>query len=400
MQITWWDWVVGFNRAADAFNRTHPGICVKLENVGAGTTEYTKLTTAFSAGTGAPDVAEIEYLEMPTFEISHDLVNLDQYGAQSLKNEHASWAWKQVSQGSAVYGLPFDAAPVALLYNKDLFARYNLAVPTTWAQFATDAETLHAKDPHAFITNFSPQDANLVMAFLTQLHAQPFTWTGGRDITINFVSPAAKSLDQYWQKLLDEHAIATTTDYSNQFYANLDSGTVATELASAWGPKDMAVNVTKTVGDWRLAPLPQWRAGQDVTVNNGGSAYAVTAQSKHPAQAATFVKWLTSSGASWRILSTPPSSEFPSYIPFLDSKQLVDTTLPLTGPQHLEAVFKNEALGEQYISFPPFMNYVATEFTDLFSPVANNKETMQNAMQKLQNALVSYAKKQGFTVSQ
>jgi multiple sugar transport system substrate-binding protein len=39
-KLTFWAWVPGMNRAVEEFNKTHPQICVTLENPGAGVDEY------------------------------------------------------------------------------------------------------------------------------------------------------------------------------------------------------------------------------------------------------------------------------------------------------------------------------------------------------------------------
>jgi hypothetical protein len=38
----------------------------------------------------------------------------------------------------------------------------------------------------------------------------------------------------------------------------------------------------RTAGDWQVAPLPQWKAGEAKSGNWGGSAFVVTKQSKFP----------------------------------------------------------------------------------------------------------------------
>src|SRR5699024_1756069 len=40
-QLTFWAWVPGINRAVNEYNKTHPGVCVTLEDPGAGEPEYT-----------------------------------------------------------------------------------------------------------------------------------------------------------------------------------------------------------------------------------------------------------------------------------------------------------------------------------------------------------------------
>jgi Binding-protein-dependent transport system inner membrane component len=106
--VMFWAWVPGISRAVTQFNQTHPSICVTLEDPGAGGAEYTLLNNAMKAGSGAPDVAEVEFDELPSFIIQKYVVDLVPYGANNYKNLFATWAWSQVSQGNAVYAMPSD----------------------------------------------------------------------------------------------------------------------------------------------------------------------------------------------------------------------------------------------------------------------------------------------------
>ena len=117
VKITFWAWVPGLGRAVTAFNQTHPGICVTQEDVGAGDPEYVAITNAIKAGSGAPDVAEVEYDELPSFIVTKSVDNLVPYGANNYKSDFVPWAWQEVSQGSAVYAIPGDAGPMAFYYN-------------------------------------------------------------------------------------------------------------------------------------------------------------------------------------------------------------------------------------------------------------------------------------------
>src|ERR1700691_1250618 len=76
VQLTFWAWAPGYNLVVDQFNKTHPNICVVLDDVGGGNGEYVKLNEALKSGNGIPDVAEVEYIELPSLEITHSLVNL------------------------------------------------------------------------------------------------------------------------------------------------------------------------------------------------------------------------------------------------------------------------------------------------------------------------------------
>ncbi len=398
-QVTFWAWVPGIDRAVDAFNKTHPTICVTLEDVGAGDPEYVKLADALKAGSGAPDVAEVEYDELPSFEVTHNVVNLAKYGATTYASDFVPWAWSEVSQGSAVYAMPSDSGPMGFYYNAKELAKYHISPPTTWAQFATDAAKLHQADASAYLTNFAGSDLQWILSLMAQDSAFPFAYSGGSKVTIDWTGPAQLKFADYWQKLLSAHLLNTVTDITATAFADMDKGIDASWLSSAWGPSYFAPDAKASVGSWRSAALPQWTAGADVAANWGGSTYPVFSQSAHPAQAAEFAEWLTATSASWNIVKTPPSSLFPTYVPLLNAPSFKDLTYPPSGSSTPNVAFTAAAPKIASVQWPPFMTYALTLSATTFAGVMNGKETLQKAFSTFQGQLVSYAKSQGFTVS-
>jgi multiple sugar transport system substrate-binding protein len=125
------------------FEKAYPNIKVHVNNIGGGPAEYQKLQTALKAGSGAPDVAQIEYDFLPSFIATDGLADIAQYGANEAKQYFVPWTWGQVSpDGKTVFGIPQDSGPLALNYNKKIFDQYGLSVPTTWDEYAQDAEKL------------------------------------------------------------------------------------------------------------------------------------------------------------------------------------------------------------------------------------------------------------------
>lgn len=398
-KITFWAWVPGMGRAVTEFNKTHSDVCVTQEDVGAGDPEYVAITNALKAGSGAPDVAEVEFDELPSFEITHNVVNLVPYGANNYKNDFVPWAWSEVSQGSGVYAMPGDAGPMAFYYNANLLAKYHITPPTTWKDFATAAATLHKDDPGAYMTNFSAVDLQWIMSLMAQDNAWPFAYSGGSSVTINWTGPAQMAFANYWQNLLSAHEVNATTDVSATSFADMDKGIDASWLSSAWGPSYFAPDAKSSIGNWRATSLPQWTAGANVAANWGGSTYPVFSQSKHPAQAAEFAEWLNGTTASWNITKTAPSLLFPTYVPLLNDPSFKDLNIPLSGTSNPNVAFTAAAPQITADQWPPFMTEALNEASTVFAGVMNGKETLQNAFKDFQNVLVSYAKAQGFTVS-
>jgi multiple sugar transport system substrate-binding protein len=398
-KITFWAWVPGIGRAVDAYNKSHPSICVTLEDVGAGDPEYTKLSDALKAGSGAPDVAEVEFDELPSFEVQHQVVNLAKYGASAYASDFVPWAWQEVSQGSAVYAMPSDSGPVGFYYNANQLSRYHISPPATWAQLATEAAALHAHNSSDYLTSFAGTDLQWIMSLMAQDGAFPFGYTGGSKVTIDWTGPAQTAFASYWQNLLSKHLVNTVTDVSAPAFTDMDRGIDASWISSAWGPSYFAPDAKVSVGDWRAAPLPQWKAGSTVAANWGGSTYPVFTQSAHPQQAAQFSEWLCANSASWDIVKTPPSSLFPTYKPLLDSSSFKNLTYPISGSSTPNVAFTAAAPEISSVQWPPFMTYALTQSTTTFAGVMNGKETLQSAFSAFQSQLVNYAKQQGFTVS-
>src|SRR5437868_3567581 len=86
--LTFWTWVPNIQNEINLFEQSHPNIKIKLVNAGQGTPEYTKLRTALKAGTGAPDVVQLEFQFLPTFVLTGKLVDLAPYGAKDLQNDY------------------------------------------------------------------------------------------------------------------------------------------------------------------------------------------------------------------------------------------------------------------------------------------------------------------------
>lgn len=398
-KLTFWGWPAGYDLAVNKFNQTHPKICVALENAGASTDEYTKLTDALKAGSGTPDVATIEYFELPSFEVTKSLVDLTGYGIDSAQQDEAPIAWSQVSQGSHVYAMPVDLGPMALFYNAKELQADGVQVPSTWDEFASAADQLHAKDPNAAITNFDPESQQDVLALMQQFGAFPFTYTGGSKLGIHFTGANEMAFAKYWQDLIDKKEVTTVADFSPQQWANFDSGADATRLSPAWGPVGMQLSIKKTIGDWQTAPLPQVTAGEPASGSWGGSTLAVVKGTKHAKEAAEFVKWFGGSDESWKILSGPVAGAFPAYMPLLKSPAFQATTLPITGSSKPNTVFAAAAQDVQAAQWPPIMTAALTQWTSTFAGVTKGSETLQQAFTTFQDQLTKYAKSQGFTVS-
>jgi multiple sugar transport system substrate-binding protein len=248
--LTYWAWIPNMDKQVALFNQSHPNIHVNWVNVGAGPLEYNKLYTAIKAN-NTPDVAEVEFQLLPTFETTGGLLDIAPYGAASVKNDFPGWMWTQVTSGSSIWAIPQDSGPMAMFYRADIFQKYGLTVPTTWAQYAQDAAKLHAANPNEYITDFPPKNPGQFSGYAWQAGAQ---WFGinGQSWKVSINDAATMQVASFWQNLISNKQVKTETDFTNAWYNDLQTGSLATWMTGAWGAGIIEQNAPKSSGDWRV----------------------------------------------------------------------------------------------------------------------------------------------------
>ena len=93
--ITVWTWIANADKLGPLFQKAFPSIKVDVKSVGQGQPEYTKLATAIQAGSGAPDVVQVEFQALPQFVETGGLLDISQY-VGDVKPLFPEWTWNQV----------------------------------------------------------------------------------------------------------------------------------------------------------------------------------------------------------------------------------------------------------------------------------------------------------------
>jgi multiple sugar transport system substrate-binding protein len=171
---------------------------------------------------------------LPHFETTGSLVDQTPYGANSVKNVFPDWMWSQVVLSNGIYAIPQDGGPMALFYRQDIFQKYNIPVPTTWAQYADDAAKLHAANPNIYIGHFNPRQPGWFTGFIWQNGGNLFS-ISGQSWKVSINSPQALQVADYWQGLIDKKLLKVEPDFTNGWYNELQNGTIASWFSGAWG---------------------------------------------------------------------------------------------------------------------------------------------------------------------
>ena len=190
-----------------------------------------------------------------------------------------------------------------------------------------------------------------------------------------------------------------TTDY----ISGVVGGKYATYTSAAWAPGYLTgagVGKGSSKGVWAVAPLPQWDPANPVSVNWGGSTFAVTTQATNKRLAAIVAKGL---------YQDPKSLEegWKKQIIFPLNKSVLDSP----DFQNNEAEFFNGQTANKDIYIPAANAYKGTVYAPItvyyyaqlqaqLAKINNGTTTGDKAADDLQVEIVKYAKGQGFSVTE
>jgi len=403
--VSWWTWTANPKDVIANFEKANPNISVPTPpDLGvSGSGFYQKLTTALAGGT-APCVTQVEYLELPYYIDAHDLLNIAQYAGQ-YKSDFPAWVWDQVSQGSAVYAIPEDIGPTGFMYQPAVYKKYNLVVPTTWAQFASDAVALHKANPNMYLDFFSPTDTHRLESLWWQAGARPFVQepNGSWLITVN--GPIEQKVTNFLGDLALKGDLLFDTDFTAPYGHHVADDTYASMVGVAWGPSYLVAGFLPkgSTQEWAVAQLPQWTPGAQAEGAWGGSTNAVTKDCPAPdVQAAVkFAAYINTSPSGLTIDEKSTTAGGRGLFPAASGRSSVaqfNAPVPnFTG--NVNAQFNGYAAQVvENFEFGPFdaelNNFFGTEMTK----AAAGKESWDQALDNMESALVSYAKSVGYSV--
>ena len=399
-KLTFWTWVPNIEKEVALFEKKYPAIDVTVVNAGQGTPHYTKLRTALKAGSGAPDVAQIEFQYIPTFSLTKSLVDLRPYGAEAQKDKFVAWTWAQVTGGKGeIWAYPQDTGPMGMLYRKDILDKHGITPPKTWDEFATAARKLHAADPNVYMTNLAPNESGVWMGLLWQAQAKPFAATAADSVTVNVNDATSKKLGTYWGGLIKDGAVSADPDFTDPWYQALNRGKYATWLTAAWGPVFLSGSAKSTSGKWRAAPLPQWDAGKQVSGNWGGSTNAVITGTKNPIAAAKLAEFINTDPESTKTFATEQFL-FPATKALLADPSFTQQKPDFYGGQTVNQMF-SEISGTVNTNFqwPPFLDQTVSDWNETVGKSFADKSDTNAALDGWQQRVTTYAKNQGFKVN-
>ena len=407
--LVFWGWDTGNTMKAliADFEKANPGITVKFNNTVTASDTQTALSNAVAAGKGAPDVVMLEDPTVTQFAVTGDLVDLTAYGADKLEDDFSAGPWSKLQYDGKPYALPIDSGPEVFFYNDAVLKKAGVdgSQIKTWDDYYEAAKKVKAIGAYMTNNSGSSMEYQPFTAQAWQAGAQPWK-VDGENITIDMTKDSGmKKYIEFQQKLIDEDLVDTKiANWSDDWNRALNEGDIATLTIGAWMPVNLMNGAPDQAGNWRVAQLPQWNEGDEVSAEDGGSALAVVSQSKQQAAAYKFVEYLTHGDGAQTMADT---GTFPSLKKILSSDSFTDPNTEANkkvndyfGGQNVNEILSEAAQRKvsafQYLPYNP---YAQSTFGDQISKAYSEDITLEEAFVNYSKALTDHGNQQGYTVT-
>ncbi|MEV4937410.1 ABC transporter substrate-binding protein [Streptomyces zaomyceticus] len=308
LRVTWWgsdSRAELTNKAVAAFEKKYPKI--KIKGQYKDWNGYWDALATTTAGKDSPDVVQMDELYLASYADRGALYDLGK--AQKLLDtstfDDASLATGQVD--GTQYALPIGVGVSSVIVNTDLFEKYGVALPDdtkwTWNDYARIAKELTDKSGGrihgaAGAPGFYAGD---VKYWARQQGGELFDEEGN-------VSLKPEDLAGMWKYglgLIASGASAQASTMVEDLTAGLTAGSFATGKTAMISAYNTQLTALQQATSAHLKPLRLPRLG-DTEANffKPSMYWAVSSQSKHPAEAAVFLDFMLNEPATAKLLKT------------------------------------------------------------------------------------------------
>jgi arabinogalactan oligomer/maltooligosaccharide transport system substrate-binding protein len=303
--ITWWDTSNATNEAPTyqalikEFEAANKDVKVNYVNVPFSQAQN-KFDTA-AGSKGAPDILRADVGWTPAFAKKGYFLPLDGTEALADESEFQPKLIEQAKYEGKTYGVPFLTDTLALVYNKELFAKAGVEAPKTWDDLRKAAATIKDKT-----------GVDGYWGSTQGYYAQTFLYGEGTDTVdvaakkVTVASAPAKKGYETWLSLFDGkglHKADVTADAYAHIQEAFVSGKVASIIQGPWEITNFYKGTAfKDKGNLGIATVPAGSTGK-AGAPTGGHNLSVYAGSDaaHQKAALKFVNFMTSAKSQTQI---------------------------------------------------------------------------------------------------
>jgi len=328
--ISWWSYLKP--ELLRKFEDENPGIKVDYEYVAAGDAYNNKIKT-LTASNELPDVFGIQGVTFESLIKSQDIMDLKQAFATPAYDKAEAWGdtinpvlianmnsglTSEADADSHVWGVPFGAVSVVVVFNRTLFDQLGLKAPTTWAEFESNNKIIKEAGliPMSYANKVGWGD--WWVRFLLDQSTRDVTTddflTGKAKVTDPGFVEAVQKLKEMWDAgTFDPAGMTNGIDETQALFVQqkMAQYMVVPENFVQYLQENMPKNV-----ELGAYALPAWK-GIEPSRTLGGAAniVAVSAKTVHEEAAIKLAKFLTSEATFQSLASSNVVPSTKGYTP-------------------------------------------------------------------------------------
>jgi len=282
----------------DEFQEEYPDITLEVVTYSSGDT-YQNLQLALSAGSGGPDVVQIENSRLAGFVRMGGLLDITEWVTPYLDIMN-DYKWADAELDGKYYAMPWDSGPVVMYYRRDVFEQAGLptspdevsAQVATWDGYLDVCKTIKEEtDRDCFAHNKANNFGRLYEMALWQQGLGYYNEAG--EVTVD--SPENIATLEKFGEFWDAEVCSDQLEWTDGWYAEMNSldEPIATLVEASWmGVFLKSWIAGDTAGRWGVAYMPAMEEGQVRASNDGGSTLAILEQSENKEAAWAFVEYM------------------------------------------------------------------------------------------------------------
>ncbi len=262
---------------------------------------HTKLLTSLNAGTGAPDICDVEVGQVPNGVAGEDtwLYPLNDAAAPYLDTMVPARMETYMGADGNYYGAPYHVGATVMYYNMAVLEEAGITqddvdAVVTWDDYAALGEKYLEAIGHEDGKYWTSVDTGGTDWLWLAMSEYGEDWTGGFEGPANVQLESVhkmRTMQQEWLASgLAEVSPDGHVDLEAVFQNILDHNIVSFPKAM-WYMSRFTNYMPEESGNWYLAKCPVFEEGQPCSVGIGGTGTVVTQQSVDTELAAEFLCW-------------------------------------------------------------------------------------------------------------
>ncbi len=285
-----------YGKMVDLWNEQNPDRTIQITfSTYPYADHHNKLMMSLQAGSGAPDMCDIEIGQFPNYtgencplyDLTDALAPYEDSVVQSRLDIYSR------NDGVRV-GVPTHVGAAVMYWNSEIFDEYGLDYKSvkTWDDYTKLGEELkEASNGEVFLTSCDTGSVDWLWIAMAQYGED---WTGGPDGEVNVQLDSVKKMLTMQQQWLNDGIAMISTDGHVDLEAgfkNIMDGKIASFPKAMWYMSRFKDYMPEMEGKYDITKIPVFEEGQPSSVGIGGTGTVVTNQCENPELAAEWLAW-------------------------------------------------------------------------------------------------------------